>query len=906
MSLHPFFFQHTFDKKELQRFLAWSVQVHGRAQATHLADRVKAVGFHYATDAGLSLGLEDLSLPSIKSKYISTASTQVFITELNYKRGEITSVERLRAILETWAWTSEIIKKQIIYSLRDVGIMNPLSMMAFSGARGNISQVRQLVGIRGLMSDPQGDLLDFPIQSNFKEGLSVLEYIISCYGARKGLVDTALRTANSGYLTRRLVEVAQSLSISTFDCTRDEKGTNQDKKVPGFPLRNIDGNEGVPLHQRLIGRVLSTTLHPIYAKTNQDITPLLAKTLVRHRQWVFVRSILGCTLKKSENFCQLCYGWDSSRADLVSLGEAVGIVAAQSIGEPGTQLTMRTFHTGGVFSGNVGDRVIAPHNGKLYIACSKLKPISSKNIESYGYSTRMHTGRVAFLTTKEVTLAIIGKLASFYKLPKRSCILVAPGSNIQASTVLVDIPAQPRSIVRETEKATPTTSRNSLQSSELAQDDTKFEVSSLNSGQIYFEDVKIVYGPTKFQTTNAIPLMRSLGFSTLWVVQGLVAKSFYRFQAGDLGVASSSWLPDTIDKFLRMGTISQKKVDKRAARYEDEVKKTHKDHVCEIRSYEHDKEPKGLAFVVTHTHQNVYLSSQTPKLGSSQYVGNLIEQSKTNEGIDKNQNRWKTTQWVTQVKMPLSDDSSQVTVRKVHPYGIAQGAKVHVLNSQLIEPGQTICTLRSAQKKTGDIVQGLPKIDQFFEARRKKSIQRIIGHPKELILTWFFYFRQKGIGFSNAQKLSRLCIQKYLVQSLQRVYMSQGVFVSEKHLECIVYQMTRFNCIYLAGTTPLLPGEIFPWKFISLMNNVHSNNSKALSIPWVLGLRQLGLVSTSFLRAASFQETRRVLVQSALEASVDRMQEVKQRVMVGRLLPLGTTSRYVRHAYYRYILNGLG
>ena len=350
--MKTFFCNRTVDKSEMKRLIKWVLLNYGTQKATRFVDHLKTLGFHSATTAGISLGIDDLRIPPIKSVFLKNAEKDILDNDLRYTRGQITAVERLEKALDIWNTTNDTLKNEVIAHFRQTDIFNPVYMMAFSGARGNISQVRQLVGMRGLMADQQGQILDFPIRRNFREGLTVTEYMISCYGARKGLVDTALRTANSGYLTRRLVDVAQSVIIQQFDC-----GTNEGLEVEPSPKHGC---------ANIIGRVLLQSVVDEHtgkyvARKNTEISPALATQLVTFPK-VVVRSPLTCRLNA---VCQLCYGWDLSKHKLVQLGEAVGVLAAQSIGEPGTQLTMRTFHTGGVFAGEATEKVYAPYSGVI-------------------------------------------------------------------------------------------------------------------------------------------------------------------------------------------------------------------------------------------------------------------------------------------------------------------------------------------------------------------------------------------------------------------------------------------------------------------------------------------------------------------------------------------------------------
>jgi DNA-directed RNA polymerase subunit beta' len=349
------------DKGQLRKLISWAFTHYGTARTAVMADKLKDLGFRYATRAGVSISVDDLMIPPTKRSLLDAAEEEIRATETRYQRGEITEVERFQKVIDTWNGTSEALKDEVVVHFKNTDPLNSVYMMAFSGARGNISQVRQLVGMRGLMADPQGEIIDLPIKTNFREGLTVTEYIISSYGARKGLVDTALRTADSGYLTRRLVDVSQDVIIREIDC-----GTTR-----GIPLRAMTegGKILIPLAQRLLGRIIGEdVIHPqtkeVIAARNTPVSDELAAEI--HQAGiteVIVRSPLTCEAARS--VCQHCYGWSLAHAKMVDLGEAVGIIAAQSIGEPGTQLTMRTFHTGGVFTGEVAQQVRSKIDGTI-------------------------------------------------------------------------------------------------------------------------------------------------------------------------------------------------------------------------------------------------------------------------------------------------------------------------------------------------------------------------------------------------------------------------------------------------------------------------------------------------------------------------------------------------------------
>ena len=440
------FYNQILDKKGTKKILSWFLENYGPTRTSQFIEQLKSIGFHFATEAGLSLGFDDLKIPEKKSVVLNTADSDVSECEKRYFQGKITAVERYQKFIDIWTTASENLKDEVIQNFQDTDLFNPLYMMAFSGARGNISQVRQLVGMRGLMSDSAGGIIDFPIRSNFREGLTVTEYAISCYGARKGLIDTALRTADSGYLTRRLVDVAHGIMIGRLECL-----TKEAFEISPLKSSGKSGSESIllSLEKRIVGRVLaedilktSPSTSFFVAKKNQEITPSLAQKIVQFKkETVQVRSPLTCLHFHNlrEDICQLCYGWSLAHGRLVSIGEAVGILAAQSIGEPGTQLTMRTFHTGGIFSTDIDDKIFAPHNG-----------IVSFSKKAKGRKVRTFHGQTAFFTFEPIQLKIsfcsnagggAAKPSSFsiFRLPSQSLIFVYPGQVISKNILCAEV-----------------------------------------------------------------------------------------------------------------------------------------------------------------------------------------------------------------------------------------------------------------------------------------------------------------------------------------------------------------------------------------------------------------------------------------------------------------------------------
>nr|AIJ28281.1 RNA polymerase beta' subunit [Trifolium pratense] len=407
----------------IKRLISRLIDHFGMAYTSHILDQVKTLGFRQATATSISLGIDDLLTIPSKGWLAQDAEQQSSILEKHNYYGNVHAVEKLRQSIEIWYATSEYLRQEMNPNFRMTDPFNPVHIMSFSGARGNASQVHQLVGMRGLMSDPQGQMIDLPIQSNLREGLSLTEYIISCYGARKGVVDTAVRTSDAGYLTRRLVEVVQHIVVRRTDC-----GT-----IRGISVNTRNGmmTERI-LIQTLIGRVVADDIYigsRCIVVRNQDIgIGLINRFITFQTQPVFVRTPFTC--RNTSWICRLCYGRSPIHGDLVELGEAVGIIAGQSIGEPGTQLTLRTFHTGGVFTGGTAEYVRAPSNGKI------------KFNEDLVHPTRTRHGYPAFLCNIELYVTIESHdIIHNVIVPPKSFLLVQNDQYVKSEQVIAEIRA---------------------------------------------------------------------------------------------------------------------------------------------------------------------------------------------------------------------------------------------------------------------------------------------------------------------------------------------------------------------------------------------------------------------------------------------------------------------------------
>ena len=561
------FINRCFDKRRLKNFILWFFQKYGENETIKLLESLKKNGFKYATKAGVSIGIDDLQIPPIKTHLITKTEKNIESIEIFFQQGNLTEIERQQQIVTEWSSISDKLKYYVIQFFKATDIFNPIYMMAFSGARGNISQVRQLIGMRGLMSDPQGQILDFPIRSNFREGLTLTEYLISCYGARKGVVDTALRTATSGYLTRRLVDVAQQVVIGQQNCYTSQ----------GMNFKNlIEGHKTIlSLKDRLIGRVLMENIFNndiiLRNKTqigfkNQEISSKLALQISQLKSSVFIRSPLTCKSKNS--ICQLCYGWSLSYGTIVSIGEAVGVLAAQSIGEPGTQLTMRTFHTGGVFTGSVIDRIYAPFKGKIGYLNFFQGVLVRTLYGKIGFLTKtsgsLQVKKVSFnsfvnknLSQNELTQLQFSRQAihifnnknmnnQFLKHVKKFELQSNVRKNIASPSLIFNIPIYTTLFTRQSESVNEKAliaELSSFSTIKNQQQEVEQEVFATNSGQVFFENLLLI---EKLKRNGSIQNV-TYGLGSIWVAAATIWNS----------VVNGTFFPQHGD-FITISSTAQK------------------------------------------------------------------------------------------------------------------------------------------------------------------------------------------------------------------------------------------------------------------------------------------------------------------------------------------------------------
>ena len=751
------------DKKALGELIDQAYRRLGSKATVILADRLRTLGYKFATRAGISFCVDDMTIPTDKGRIIEGANEQVREIEAQYQEGLITDGERYNKVIDIWAEATETVSSQMMENIgseivkdvdgNDVRVpsFNSVYMMADSGARGSAQQMRQLAGMRGLMAKPSGEIIETPITSNFREGLSVLQYFISTHGARKGLADTALKTANSGYLTRRLVDVAQDMIIRLEDC-----GT-KDGLVMG-PL--VEAGEVIePIGERILGRVTVDDIvdprdRKVIVRAGDEIDEQkVARIEEAGIERAMIRSVLTC--ESRFGVCKMCYGRDLSRGEMVNLGEAVGVIAAQSIGEPGTQLTMRTFHIGG--------------------AATRRAEQSSAEARTEGEARYVNLRTVEDRQGRQIA------------------------SNRHGEVVIFDTSGHER------------------------------------------DRHPVVYG------------------AWVKVGDGVPVKP---------GTALLEWDP-----------------------FANPI-------LAEV---------KGLARFV-----------------------DIIEGQTLREQVDE------FTGLASKVIVEAKDPSLRPRISVVGPDGellheklMPMGAYLSAADGGAVAAGDVVAKMPREVTRTKDITGGLPRVAELFEARKPKDFaivseidgtvsfgtdvrgkRRVLvtpdgGEPREYLIP-----KGKHIGVHEGDRVRAgealmdgsanphdiLRIQgvkelaKYLVDEVQEVYRLQGVKINDKHIETIVRQMLRRVRVKDPGDTDYLVGEhVDKWLFLEANEKVLAHGGRpAQEEPLLLGITKASLSTESFISAASFQETTKVLTEAAIWGKTDYLHGLKENVIMGRLIPAGT------------------
>jgi DNA-directed RNA polymerase subunit beta' len=944
-------------KKELANLIDEAYRRCGDKQTVILADRLKDLGYFYATKAGLSICVDDMTIPESKQDIIEKAREEVLEIQNQYKEGLITDGERYNKVIDIWARANEDISEKMMNGLRtmtltlkdgthkNVESFNPIYMMADSGARGSTQQIRQLAGMRGLMAKPTGEIIETPIEANFREGLSVLQYFISTHGARKGLADTALKTANSGYLTRRLVDVAQEAIVIEPDC-----GT-----LDGVEMASLEEGGEIIEHvaDRVLGRVaLEDIEHPftgeIIVKANEEITE-------EHRDLiqdagidrVKIRSVLTCQSRRG--ICGLCYGRDLAHGRMVNIGEAVGIIAAQSIGEPGTQLTMRTFHIGGTAS---------------------LK----RNIQS-----ARKRGRVSFERDKDKVKAIIVSQEFTIDASEVGKWLISNGGTLRENSFLYE---GPKHQIHEAEKiggkidialdrkSFTVTSDEGEKKKYQIPSDSRFIVKHadrLSPNSFIYETLKGTGRMTEAEKRGGIFELRGekggkIRFRLLERYPVLDYMNV-KVQEGDRieseGQVILEWLGSGSSELFSRNEGHVKFIDLKTVENRDglQVVMNRNGSIAitdeKGRERERNKVIYGARLRVTDdqmVNRESLLAEWDPytipiitEVSGRVKFGDIIEGLTMTEQVDEvtGLSRKVIVEYKdkdTEIRPRVSIKDEQGKTIKVGDsdarYLLPVGANIMVKEGEEIRAGDVIAKIPRGTTKTKDITGGLPRVAELFEARKPKEFAIIseidglvsfgkdtkgkrkvivtpeVGEPKEYLIPkgkhisvhpgdWVQAGEALMEGSTNPHDLLGIKgekdLAKYLVDEVQEVYRLQGVKINDKHIEVIVRQMLRRVRVKEAGDSDFLVGEQIERNVFDEENRrvLKAGGKPAVGEPLLLGITKASLSTDSFISAASFQETTKVLTEASLSGKIDYLRGLKENVIMGRLIPAGTGfSRY--------------
>ena len=704
----------TITKKILESIVHETFSNFGSLSSSSLLDSLKLLGFHYATNAGISINIEDLKTPDVKKDFIKTANNEVDEVSRQWQQGFVSDTERFRSIIDSWNIATESLKDRIVDYFQVFDPANNLYIMAFSGARGNMSQVRQLVGMRGLMSDQAGNIIDLPIQANFREGLSSIDYIISSYGARKGIVDTALKTADSGYLTRRLIYLAQDLVIREIDCHTTSgvlvvlnKNTNI-KNIIGRNLLNARRNN-----------------YPYVKEYEEDVTLTEENLQILKRIapiTLNVRSSLTC--KSNGSLCQKCYGWDLAKEKLISLGEAVGIIAAQSIGEPGTQLTMRTFHTGGIFTSETLKQVLAPFSGKIIIPKS-LKTISYRTTHGVVVLKLKQEANLTIINWKGVQKEVFLDIGSYLYINFSS--FIKKGQLIAEYSAQTSVPGPRRLKPVYTSLAGEIRFENLLVRKMLRDKRDKRTVKvNQDDGVLWIASGKIFPIPKEAKYKFPTSLNKEKAFATLKIVtpydgitylkdEFLIIKNQKRKIILDL-LHLTKTITNCSVKFISL-VQNYQYVDKYTT-------------LCIVELYPNYE---GLIYSVKKKDSNfistlfIITESDIWKINSDQTNNFSFFQEK--KAIVRAGNPINTTSKFSRSGYFLKKDGFKMIFQNAVPVFLSRGTILNYKQGDFVLEKKILATLVNYTQQTEDIVQGLPKIEELVEARRPKITAYLSSRP---------------------------------------------------------------------------------------------------------------------------------------------------------------------------------
>ena len=895
-------------KKDIANLVDYVYKNGGLEVTAGFLDKLKNLGFRYATKAGISISIADIIVPDSKQKYINEAKKKVREIQNQYGAGLLTDSERYNKIIDIWTDTNNVVAGEMMKLIQgDKGGFNSIYMMADSGARGSAAQIRQLAGMRGLMAKPDGSIIETPIISNFREGLNVLEYFNSTHGARKGLADTALKTANAGYLTRKLIDVAQNVKVTMHDC-----GTHE-----GVEITEITDNGELieSLEERILGRVLADdVIDPIANEVLFSEGTLIDEEKAKAITEAGIKSVsirTPITCKAAKGVCAKCYGVNLGEGKLVKPGEAVGIISAQSIGEPGTQLTLRTFHIGGTASTEQQDyQVVAQKEGF---------------IRYYNLNVYENGGKRIVANRRNSAVLLVE--------PK----IKAPFDG----KIEIEIAHEDVNIIVKGKKEEV---KYTLRRGDLAKPNELAGVSGKVEGKIYIP----------YANGDAVKENESIAEV---IKEGWNVPNRIPF-ASEIKVEDG----EPIAKKVVAGANGVLKFYILKGDYLERLRNIKKGHIVT---------EKGLFVVVADEDDREAVRYYIPRNSIIKANDSDTVDSKAVISEPENQEKTVIAEWDPYSTPIIAEAAGRVSYEDIEPgysaaeqYDEATGQSRLVINEYLpsgikptivistdegkmiryqLEPktaifvtdGATVAQADILAKtpkavaKSKDITGGLPRVSELFEARRPKntaiiaeidgtvrfekplrSKERIVIHADDGATSEYLIDKTRQIqvrdgefihagekltdGLISSHDVLRILGEKalhyYLISEIQQVYRSQGVAIADKHIEIIVSQMLRQVKIVDSGDTNFITGDMISRTRFKEENEriMRMGGNPAIAEPILLGVTRAAIGSDSVISAASFQETTKVLTEASIAAKIDHLEDLKENVILGRMIPVGT------------------
>ena len=895
-------------KKDIANLVDYVYKNGGLEVTAGFLDKLKNLGFRYATKAGISNSIADIIVPDSKQKYINEAKKKVREIQNQYGAGLLTDSERYNKIIDIWTDTNNVVAGEMMKLIQgDRGGFNSIYMMADSGARGSAAQIRQLAGMRGLMAKPDGSIIETPIISNFREGLNVLEYFNSTHGARKGLADTALKTANAGYLTRKLIDVAQNVKVTMHDC-----GTHE-----GVEITEITENGELieSLEERILGRVLADdVIDPITNEVLFSEGTLIDEEKAKVVSEAGIKSIsirTPITCKAAKGVCAKCYGVNLGEGKLVKPGEAVGIISAQSIGEPGTQLTLRTFHIGGTASTEQQDyQVVAQKEGF---------------IRYYNLNVYENGGKKIVANRRNSAVLLVE--------PK----IKAPFDG----KIEIEIAHEDVNIVVKGKKEE---RKYTLRRSDLAKPNELAGVSGKVEGKIYIPYV----GGDSVKENESIAEVIKEGWN---VPNRIPFASEIKVEDGE-----------PIAKKIPAGANGVLKFYILKGDYLERVKNVKKGHVVS---------EKGLFVVVADEDDREAVRHYIPRNSIIKANDSDIVDSKAIISEPESYEKTVIAEWDPYSTPIIAEAAGKVTYEDIEPgysaaeqydeatgqsrlvineylpsgikptivistdegkiirYQLEPKTAIFVGNDEAVKQADILAKTPKAVAKSKDITGGLPRVSELFEARRPKntaiiaeidgtvrfekplrSKERIVIEADDGATAEYLIDKTRQIqvrdgefihagekltdGLISSHDVLRILGEKalhyYLISEIQQVYRSQGVAIADKHIEIIVSQMLRQVKIVDSGDTNFITGDMISRTRFKEENEriMRMGGNPAIAEPILLGVTRAAIGSDSVISAASFQETTKVLTEASIAAKIDHLEDLKENVILGRMIPVGT------------------